>query len=90
MWCGGLIGPPVDDNTFHCGFDDGEHRLLTLTEAWQNAQIGMMSEFEAGGGGLVLNQWTETEARDFTALNYGASKAQKVVGVLLGRPADTI
>eukprot|EP00965_Chrysotila_dentata_P036536 1215703-Pleurochrysis_carterae.AAC.1 len=90
LWFGALIGPPVDDSTFHCGFDDGEHRPLTLTEALQNAELGMIAEMDAGCGGLVQNTLTEFEMRDFTSLNYGAQKPQKVVGVLLGRPSDTI
>eukprot|EP00965_Chrysotila_dentata_P090854 2998158-Pleurochrysis_carterae.AAC.1 len=48
LWYEGLIGPPVDDSAFHCGFDDGEDRALTLTEALQNAELGMISEMEAG------------------------------------------
>eukprot|EP00965_Chrysotila_dentata_P177170 5851842-Pleurochrysis_carterae.AAC.1 len=89
QWYAGIVGPEVEGADGHsCGFDDGEHRLVTFAEVRVGLETGSIAALPLDTGGLCNDIPQATRALSFTLRKEGQQKKAKVIGVLLGDPSQ--
>eukprot|EP00965_Chrysotila_dentata_P105502 3484312-Pleurochrysis_carterae.AAC.1 len=91
-WYAGIVGPAVEGADGHsCGFDDGEHRLVTFAEVRIGVEsTGSIAPLPHDTGGLCNGLKQSTRALNFTFRMEGQQKEAYVIGVLLGDPFQVL